>query len=238
MMSGRALLFVLALPLAGCVTAPAPSSEDCGANAHCAARAAEPPLFGPGHAERQGNRLILATTQGKPANFRDNAEACGKGDVQHCVMFALTGVFPKSHAWVVEKFYYEGSDFLLVDDRSARQTKLNGMPVFSGDGGEFLVAPFDDEADVGPNNIEIWRRDGDSAVLEWAHPFRQAYAEDPALPSLYTVRVTRWRGDRIDLALATERPVVGHWTGALTRNGGAWRLAAKSPPGLFALRTR
>ena len=69
------------------------------------------------------------------------------------------------------------------------------MPVFAPGGREFLVAPYDQENDSGPNNLEIWRRSGDGAVLEWAHPFKQAFAEDPSLKEPYQVAVTGWVGD-------------------------------------------
>jgi hypothetical protein len=227
-MTARAqLLFVLLLlPLAACATARL--EPGCADNAMCAARAAEPRLLTQGRAERQGGDLVLVPVHGERQVFTDNKQACDADDAHHCTGFALMGDFPKSNAWVVQQFYYEGGDFLLVDDRSGRQIRLNGTPFFSSDGGRFLIAPYDDENDVGPNNLEIWRRDGDGAVLEWAHPVKAAYQEDPSLKELYEARVMRWDKDQITLAFS-EPGTQRHWSGMLMHDKDGWHLSAKSP---------
>jgi hypothetical protein len=219
------VFLLLLLPLAACTTARL--EPGCAENAMCAARAAEPRLLAAGRAERHGDALVLIPGQGERLSFTDHKLACEAGD-EDCIGFALMGEFPKGNAWVVQRFFYEGGDFLLIDVRSGRQTKLNGMPFFSPDGGSFLVAPYDEESDAGPNNLEIWRRDGDSAVLEWAHPFAAAYQEDSSLQQLYEVRPVRWDKDRITLALSD--PITRRrWSGTLMRDKDGWHLSAKSP---------
>ena len=218
------LFLLLLLPLAACATAGL--EPGCAENAMCAARAAEPRLLAAGRAERHGDDLVLIPAHGKRLSFTDHKLACESGD-EDCIGFALMGEFPKSNAWVVQRFFYEGGDFLLIDARSGRQTKLNGMPFFSPDGGSFLVTPYDEEGDA-PNNLEIWRRDGDGAVLEWAHPFAAAYQEDSSLKQLYEVRAVRWDKDRITLALA-EPTTQRRWSGTLMHDKDGWHLSAKSP---------
>ena len=211
---------------------PSPD-EACAANGHCAARFAEPQFLHPGRAERSGDVLTLFPSASAPIHLSGDPKVCEAGDVPHCALYVLEADQPKSHAWVVEQFFYEGSDFLLIDDRSASRTRLHGMPVFSPDGARFLIAPFSDEDDVGPNNLEIWRGEGDGAVLEWSHPASAVLAEDPQLPDPYMVTVRRWQGDRIDLGLTTETPAAHSWRGTLTRDVQGWHLTAKSPPGMF-----
>ncbi len=220
------LILLLLLPLAACATAGL--EPGCADNAMCAARAAEPRLLAVGRAERHGDDLVLIPAHGERQVFTDNKQACDADDVDHCTGFALMGGFAKSNAWAVQQFYYEGSGFLLVDDRSGRQTRLNGMPFFSPEGDRFLVAPYDEENDPGPNNLEIWRRDGDGAVLEWAHPFKAVHQEDPSLKELYEARVMRWDRNRITLALS-EPGTQRHWGGTLMRDRGGWHLSANSP---------
>ena len=116
----------------------------------------------------------------------------------------------------------------MIDSQSGRSTTLHGMPMFSPDGRQFLVAPYDEESDVGPNNLEIWRREGDGAVLEWAHTFAQTHAEDPKLDQPYMTRVSGWSYNRIDLAL--QEPGSGRrWRGSITRDETGWHLSAISP---------
>lgn len=227
-------LFFVLLFAAACASGPK-LADDCAANALCAARAAEPALIlaAKDQAERKGDDLLLKPRNAPPVTFTDHKAACDRGDAEHCDGFAFMGAFAKSRALVVQQFFYEGSSFIFVDEASGRQIRLAAMPVFSPDGQRFLVAPYDLENDIGPNNLEIWRREGDGAVLEWAHTLAQTHAEDPSLPLPYQVRVRSWSGDRITLSLFTEVPEKRRWRGTLVRDGNDWKLSAQSPPGTF-----
>ena len=230
-----ALLAIAALaPLAACALLQPPLDEDCAKNAMCAARAAEPAQIraSRGLAERGGDTLILHLADSPAIRFTDHKAACAAHEVDNCDGYALMASVPRARALVVQQFLYEGSYFLLIDNVTGRQTRLNAMPFFSPDGSEFLVAPYDEENDTGPNNLEIWRRIGDDAVLEWAHTIAQEHDEDPSLPFPYQTRFLRWNEDRIALEFFTRdsKP----WRGSLTRTADGWHLSAQSPPGLFA----
>ncbi|MBN9546493.1 MAG: hypothetical protein J0I19_13555 [Alphaproteobacteria bacterium] len=227
------LLFLLVFA-AACTTGPQ-LSDDCAANALCAARAAEPPLIlaAKDLAERKGDDLFLKPRNAPPITFTDHKAACDTGDADRCDGFAFMGAFPKPGALVVQQFFYEGSNFIFIDQDSGKRIRLAAMPVFSPDGQRFLVAPYDLENDIGPNNLEIWRREGDGAVLEWAHTLAQTHAEDPSLPLPYQVKVQSWSGDRIKLSLFTDVPEKRRWRGTLVRSADGWQLSAQSPPGTF-----
>lgn len=232
----RALIPLLSMLLfaAACTSGP-PLPDECTANALCAARAAEPALIlaAKDLAERKGDDLLLRPRNGSPIIFTDHKAACDASDADRCDGFAFMGAFTQPRALVVQQFFYEGSSFLFVDEASGKRIRLAAMPVFSPDGQRFLVAPYDLENDTGPNNLEIWRREGDGAVLEWAHTLAQTHVEDPALPLPYQVQVLDWSGDRIVLSLFTEIPQKRRWRGTLVRNGESWQLSAQSPPGTF-----
>jgi len=226
-MKARLPFLILLLPLAACAGKPM-LPADCAANAMCAARSAEPEQLAPGLAERHGDQLVLFPAQGQKVTFTDHLKACDDHVVETCIGFALIDKSDRAGAFVVQQFYYEGSDFLLIDSQSGRSTKLHGMPAFSPDGRHFLVAPFDEESDVGANNLEIWRREGDGAVLEWAHTFAETHAEDPNLKAPYKTRVSGWSTNRITLALqepGSER----RWSGSIVRDDTGWHLLAVSP---------
>lgn len=229
----RILLAIAALlPLAACALHP-PLDADCAKNAMCAARAAEPARISDsrGLAERDGDTLILHPADSPAIRFTDHKAACAAHEVDNCDGYALMASVPRSRALVVQQFLYEGSYFLLIDTVTGRQTRLNAMPFFSPDGGEFLVAPYDEENDTGPNNLEIWRRIADDAVLEWAHTIAQEHDEDPSLPFPYQTRFLRWNEDRIALEFFTRNSKP--WRGSLTRTADGWHLSAQSPPEFF-----
>jgi hypothetical protein len=234
----RSLLLALpaSLLLSGCIS-HAPDA-DCAANAMCAARAAEPAAIDAarGLALRQGDDLVLHPANTAAFTLTDRKAACDAADTVQCQGYALMQFHARAHALVVQRFLYEGSSFFLIDSATGRQTQLAGMPVFSPDGREFLVAPYDEENDAGPDNLEIWRRDGDGAVLEWAHTIAQEHADDPALPVPYQTRVEDWSHDRIRLTLFIDHPDRRQWSGTLTRTADGWRLDAQSPSGSFAAR--
>jgi hypothetical protein len=227
-------LFALLLLVSACTTMPA--NDECAANAFCSARRAEPRALADarGLAERKGDVLTIHPTATPAFRFTDHTAACEAHDVKACDSYALMASNSAAHALVVQQFLYEGSAFFLIDTVTGRQTQLFGMPAFSPDGRRFLVAPFDLEHDTGPNHLEIWRRDGDGAVLEWAHTFQQAHDEDPDLPEAYQTQLISWQGRRLRLQFST---IDGRtWRGTLTDTPAGWRLEAKSPPGLFAQR--
>lgn len=215
-----ALLVFLLFPL-GAVAQPC--------NDVCQIRKIEPQFLKPDLAERHDDSLSIVA-HSKTLVFTDDRKACASSDAKNCVLYVLIANAPRSHSLVMEKFSnLEGGDSYLIDTITGRQTELSGMPVFSPDGREMLITQMSNEGD---NNLEIWRREGDTAKLEWAHPFKQAYGEDPNLREMYEVRVTGWSGNHISLALVSgDRK--HHWTGGLTRDAAGWQLTAKSPPGVL-----
>jgi hypothetical protein len=202
--------------------------KDC--NDACVARIQETRILAnvAGRAKRDGSNLTLKLVNAQQLVMTDQPEACEKGP-DGCEIYVLMAAVPRSHAFVIQKFYYEGSDFFLIDDRNGQRTMLNGMPTFSPSGTEFLVAPFSDANDVGNNNLEIWHRQNDKWAVEWAHPFESVYEEDPSLKELYVTHVVRWDRNRIALSLSTERDPGHPWAGTLTREDDGWRLSAQSP---------
>lgn len=223
----RALALSLLLPIAA-------QAQSC--NLACVAHQTEAHLLRPGLVERHGERLVVITGPGKLV-FDDNKKACGDGNAGDCAIYDVVAV--PTGAVAIRKFGFEGSDIWLIDTASGRKTVLTGVPVFSPDGHRFVVSQFSNDSD---HNLEIWRQNRDGLTLEWSHPFKQSFAEDPALlhypsdPKLAlppVFQVTHWQGDRIALAVSTDDRK-HHWTGSLIRDGKGWHLSAKSPPGLLS----
>lgn len=177
---------------------------------------------------RAGITLVL--TGGRHLTMTDNTRGCPidahELDDGHCYRYRLLADLPRQHAFIVREAYYEGESLFLVDDRTGRQIGIDGMPVFSPDGERFFIAD-DDDANDHDNNLEIWRRDGDDAVLEWAHSCKQVQVEAPVLKQAYHARLTDWSAtDDITLAFTGDGY---NWAGHLTRGPKGWTLSANWP---------
>ena len=218
-MKAHAVCFVLAaLFIAGAVRAETPDPGVLRA----ATRA--------GRAVPDGAGLTLVLVSGRHLRMTNDTRGCPQDehglDDGHCYRYGLVQDLPDQHAFIVREAYYEGDSLLLIDDRTGRQTALDGMPVFSPDGTRFFVND-DDEANDHDNNLEVWRRDGDVAVLEWAHPVKQVQVEAPALKEVYHAEVADWSpGNVITLDFSGERR---DWSGHLTQGPKGWALTADWP---------
>ena len=183
-----------------------------------------------GRAVPYGAGLALVLTGGRHVRMINDTRGCPIEDHGlddgHCYRYSLVQDLPDQHAFIVREAYYEGESLMLVDDRTGRQTLLDGMPVFSPDGTHFFITD-DAEAKDHDNNIEIWRREGDDAVIEWSHPVKQVHVETPALKEIYHVGVVEWtKPDRISLAFSGGRE---DWDGHLTHGAKGWTLDADWP---------
>ena len=138
-MAYRTAALVLALTAAGMVQAATTQASVLGD----AMRA--------GRAVPYRNGLALVLNNGQHVRMTDDTRGCSAddqgGDDGHCYRYSLVRDLPEQHAFIVREAYSAGESLLLIDDRTGRQTALDGMPVFSPDGTRFLVND-DDAADT------------------------------------------------------------------------------------------
>jgi hypothetical protein len=179
--------------------------------------------------------LTLALAERKPLRLINTKRACSDSDPQFdasgCTRYELVAALPTRRAYLVAKGGYEGcADLLLIDDRSGRQSALAEVPVFSPDG-ERLLIQNECEADrsASDNHLEIWRRQRDGWVLEWAYTDQQAYAADKSLQNIFLSNVVSWQDDRITMTFIDrthDKVPERRWPGTLSRVHGRWVLNA------------
>jgi len=126
-------------------------------------------------------------------------------------------VWPSRNLYLVHRGYFEGGEYLLVDDRTGEQLVLTGVPEFAPDKKRFIS--INDEGMNGEeSNIEIYRLTDDSLpVREWS-----ARASGVALTFL-SMRLKEWVGEEIRLELLVgQSPAQG---ARLTKRGDDWQLS-------------
>jgi len=121
-------------------------------------------------ANRDGDRLILRLATGATRTFV-NAAACRDENPvveARCVGYEFTTYDRSRRVFVLNVYFFEGTDSLLVDDRTGRATFFDGQLALSPSGA-FVVetlAGRDGYDQSGPA-IQIWRRGRVRFVREW-----------------------------------------------------------------------
>jgi hypothetical protein len=169
---------------------------------------------------RRNDSLFLAITAGPPVELV-NLPDCDDTSEKDCRSFYLAADLASRHSFLVEETFFNGSRFLLIDDRSGRKTELDGPPQFGPDDSTILVID-NDETFVKPS-VQVWQRSGDAFVRVFSH--------DNAVG--VSASLEAWDADGIHLALSSADAFDEdgrHWTGTITRNGAAWHFDESAAP--------
>jgi hypothetical protein len=158
-------------------------------------------------------RLTVTPTDAPAVDFDDDVDG---GDLMrlHIYRGRLAARFI-----VLEVIYYEGGQFLLVDERTGDAEPIDAMPLVSPDGARFVTTSLDLVAGHQPNRIAVYRLEPGGIVEEWAETPRDwgpSHAEwiDPAN--------IRFRSNVIDTSAQPHS--VSQSVLRLERTDGGWAL--------------
>ncbi|MFW5951259.1 MAG: hypothetical protein ACOCVZ_04010 [Gemmatimonadota bacterium] len=165
---------------------------------------------------RRGDTLRLALAAGDTTRFVDEP-----GEHSSVVYYSYQNHWPDAGYFLLQQQYYEGSEFVLVDDSTGTRTRLPDWPLRAPDGRRFAVLSLDLEAGYGPNTLQIWSVGQDGPRREWeTEPSHWGPAEGRWVDSV-TLHFTQ-RGYCEQLGLdgrgMCDRPA------RVYREGGAWHL--------------
>jgi hypothetical protein len=137
-----------------------------------------------GRVLRNGTGLRLHLSAGRDLVLQNQSTSPPPDDKfeQECVSYSLIADLKSRGVYVVSANYYEGGDYLVIDDRSGQQTKVGAPPQFGPDPARFLT--IDNNEAYGDGSIVLWERQkglfrevwrdqhGDNAahVQEWKQP--------------------------------------------------------------------
>jgi hypothetical protein len=178
------------------------------------------------HAQRNGRGLTLNFLDGTHHVF-ENSPACEDLDhVSECQQFVLEAYLSSRHLFLVEKNFYEGSVYLLVDDRAGEVTEISAEPHFGPDEERFLV--IDDDYAYGSGwELQIWRRVGERAEVEWRWMSGEEQTPFPPL-----IDLLRYEPNDIFLDMHTEADLYHpekRWPAKLHHSPNGWELQMNLP---------
>lgn len=134
-------------------------------------------------AERQGDRLVLRLASGEAKSYVDSAPCDEVKGETNCFSYHLLAHAASRHVFVLMKLYYEGADWIVVDDVSGDQTVMRSFPNLSPSGQNILLMIVnDDEVGFG---LQIWRRQGHKYVLDWSR-------DDRSLGAYISYKLLEW----------------------------------------------
>ncbi|OGC85492.1 MAG: hypothetical protein A2142_07545 [candidate division Zixibacteria bacterium RBG_16_48_11] len=163
---------------------------------------------------RSGDTLALKLESGDTLLLK-NDRVDGEGTTVHYLRHYCRDL----GYFLVYRGYYEGFDYLLINDRTGKQTTLREIPVLSPDARRLVTTVTDLVADYLVNGIQIWRFTDHDLVLEWSFDsggligYSNAVWADSATIGLYRVE---WEGHDYK-----RTPLV------LTKGGESWELREK-----------
>jgi hypothetical protein len=125
------------------------------------------------------------------------------------------------HLFVIEIYYYEGTDAMLVDDRTGRAHRFDGTVALSPKG-NYIVEVLSDSYDRDVPSVRIWRRGRLDVVREWrgapGHGDEELWLQSDDI----NYRVITWLSDReFELEVASGAAAK---TFALRRISKGWRV--------------
>ena len=175
-----------------------------------------------GAVTRQGDSLRIAGTGKASALLVDDTTDAGMDyRVQR-----YDGRIARTPFHGVRVSFYEGRAYLLVHERTARQSRLDAPPVPSPSGRRLAVPSFDLEAQFDPNALTVLEVEDDSV--------RTAFRVEP---SRWGTDSVAWRGE--DTLLVVQRWVTeqgpGHYErreALVVRQGAAWALEPPDTSGM------
>lgn len=137
---------------------------------------------------RRSETLRIRTNQGLDLIFRD----CRADSGDMYVQYVYYGRGPGARGHVLERRFYEGGDWLWIDDSTGVEESLASAPHFAPDSAHFAVANVDLHGSYTPNVFEVWEVRGSRIVRVVDVALgEQSGARDPVWISSREVRASR-----------------------------------------------
>lgn len=114
-------------------------------------------------AQRAGRTLALKCQNGKSVRLVNNPTE----NYDTSVLYEYVATLPGIHHWLIAVRLYEGGYYLLVDQKTGRQTVVWSPPAVSPDGRYFICGSSDVLARYEPSGMQVWSMKTGRPQLLW-----------------------------------------------------------------------
>jgi tetratricopeptide (TPR) repeat protein len=112
---------------------------------------------------RAGSSLRLQLRGGRSVSLRDFQK---RGDEASVVKYSFRDYLRDLGYFLIHRQFYEGVDYLMIQDRTGRRYEMQDLPVISPDKRRLVTASNGIGGGYGANAIEVWRLAGRSMIRE------------------------------------------------------------------------
>lgn len=114
-------------------------------------------------ANRMRTSLRLQLRNGRSVVLKDFQK---RGDEASVVKYSFRGYVRDIGYFLIHRQFYEGEDYLIIQDTTGRRYELQGVPVISPDKRRLVTASNGINGGYNANAIQIWRLSRQGMVLE------------------------------------------------------------------------
>ena len=116
--------------------------------------------------KREGDTLLLKSKSGTFISL-ENDHRCG--NYATCFSFKFFDYFKDIGFYVIENYYLEGGQVMMVSDSDGEKYFIHELPMFSPGRRRLVTIPDDTDAGYGENGIFIWRIENNELVPEFSY---------------------------------------------------------------------
>jgi hypothetical protein len=138
--------------------------------------------------KRSGGELILQLRGGRSLSVRDEQRP---DDQAATVKYNFRDYLGKIGYFLIHRQFYEGSDYLMVHERTGSRYALHNVPVLSPDQQRLVTASDGVTGGYSPNAVQIWRLTQNGMEMEQTIEPQGWGPSDPKWTDNHTIRLTK-----------------------------------------------
>ena len=118
------------------------------------------------YVKRDGDTLLLQSSLGTYISLTNSPECY---DSISCVRFKFFDYYKDLELYVIEIYYYEGSEIVLVSASNGIKYYVYELPMFSPDKSRFVTTPNNLDTASGKSGVFVYRIEGSKIISEFSY---------------------------------------------------------------------